>query len=77
MFGSSMEVKLVMARCFQELLIIAVDKVVRTLTNTQKKYAYGTLREQKFRSPEVCLRHAARTGVEKCNKKVAIPLIIL
>jgi hypothetical protein len=40
-----------------------MDRAVRTLTNTQKKYAYGTLREQKygyatlreqkFRSPEV------------------------
>jgi hypothetical protein len=73
-------------------------------TLREQEYAYGTLREQKFRSMPASLkieefrsnpinysvtpatsvtsvffflRHAARTGVEKCNKKVAIPLIIL
>jgi hypothetical protein len=27
---------------------MAVDKTVRTLTNTKQEYAYGTLREQEY-----------------------------
>jgi hypothetical protein len=48
----------------------ASEKAVKTLTTTKQKYAYGTLREQKFRSSEVQKYASATLREQDKNSRI-------